>query len=83
LQLSLCFSAFECKEFSRRSEEWEADFREVGERCHSPGDRDVSVKAYVFFSSPAQHGHVRQIEGLDALGQEPHATQQRLEQDDG
>jgi hypothetical protein len=82
LHLLLGFFAFERKKFSRRSKEREADFREVREGGHCPGDRDVSVETCVFFSPPAQHGHVRQIEGLDALGEEPHTTQEWLEQSD-
>ncbi len=82
MHLLLGLFAFERKKFSRRSKEREANFREVRERGHCPGDRDVSVEARVLLSPPAQHGHVRQIEGLDALSKELHATQEWLKQSD-
>jgi len=82
LHLLLGLFAFERKKFSRRSKEREANFGEVPEWRHSPGDRDVSVETRVLFTPPAQHGHIRQVEGLDALGEEPHATQEWLKQSD-
>ena len=82
-QLFLRLFAFEREQLSRRSKERQADFREVGERCHCPGDSHISVETRVLFSSPAQHGHVRHIEDLHALSQKPHATQERLKQNDG
>jgi hypothetical protein len=82
LYLFLRFFTFEGKKFSRRSKEWEADFGEVRDRGYCPRDRHVSVETRMLFSSPAQHGHVRQIEGVDALCQEPHTTQERLKQSD-